>query len=181
MKPLEIEPLQNKKLTVYIVEKEYNEPFWLIEPPKNGTPSKSLRSLFKPSIAFCKFLEKLTEKVNPNFATEELGMRSRKEFCEENLLAQLFQKKKVPLYPVDIDENARGYLAASMEEKLQVRNQVLEALAKLSKKADDNVEKEYLIAYGQCLQLELEEKQREASFSTRQNWIVMDILEQAKE
>lgn len=181
MKPLEITPLKNKKLTVYLIEKEYNEPFWLIEPPSNGTPSKTLRHLFRPSIAFCKFLEKLTEKINPDFATEELGMRSPKEFQENNVIAQLFKKKDIPLIPVDIEENARGYLAADLEEKLQARNQVLDALAKLSKNAKDTVEKEYLVAYGQCLQLELEEKQREASFPIRENWIVMGILDQARE
>lgn len=181
MKTLEITPLKNKRLTVYLVEKEYNEPFWLIEPPSNGTPPQTLRHLFKPSIAFCKFLEKLIEKVNPDFATEELGMRSPKEFHKDNVLAQLFQKKDTSFSSVDIDENARGYLAANMEEKVQARNQVLEALAKLSKNASDSVDREYLVAYGQCLQLELEEKQHEVSFPIRENWIVMDILDQAKE
>jgi methylene-tetrahydromethanopterin dehydrogenase len=181
MKPLEITPLKDKKLTVYLIEKEYNEPFWLIEPLSNGTPSKSLRQLFRPSIAFCKFLEKLIETVEPEFATEELGMRSRKEFHEENILDQLFKKKSVPFFPVDIDENARGYLAANMEEKLQARNQVLQTLSKLSKKAGESIEKEYLVAYGQCLQLELEEEQREASIPVRENWIVMGILDHANE
>jgi methylene-tetrahydromethanopterin dehydrogenase len=181
LKPLEITPLKNKKLTVYLIEKEYNEPFWLIEPPSNGTPSKTLCHLFRPSIAFCKFLEKLTEKINPDFATEELGMRSPKEFQENNVIAQLFKKKDIPIIPVDIDENARGYLAADLDEKLQARNQVLDALAKLSKNAKDSVEKEYLVAYGQCLQLELEEKQREVRFPIRENWIVMGILDQARE
>ncbi len=181
MKTLEITPLTNKKLTVYLVEKEYNEPFWLIEPPSNGTPSKTLRHLFRPSIAFCKFLERLIEKVDPDFATEELGMRSQKGFSEDNVLAQLFKQKDVPFSSVDMDENARGYIASSMEEKLQARNQVLEALTKLSKKAKGSVEMEYLVAYGQCLQLELEKMQREASFPIRENWIAMGILDQARE
>ena len=181
LKSLEITPLENKKLTVFLIEKEYNEPFWLIEPPSNGAPSQTLRHLFKPSIAFCKFLEKLIDKVNPDFATEELGMRSPKKFQKDNILAQLFQKKNIPFFPVDIDENARGYLAINMEEKIQARNQVLEALAKLSKQANDSVDKEYLVSYGQCLQLEIEEKQREASFPIRENWIVMGILDQARE
>ena len=181
MKPLEIKPLENKKLTVYLIEKEYNEPFWLIEPPSNGTPYKTLSYLFKPSIAFCKFLEKLTAQANPDFATEELGMRSQKEFKEDNVLAELFRRRDIPLFPVDMDENARGYLMANIDEKLQARNQILEALAKLPKRAASNIEKEYLVAYGQCLQLEIEEEQREASFPVRENWIIMGILDQARE
>jgi methylene-tetrahydromethanopterin dehydrogenase len=181
LKPLEITPLENGKLTAYLVEKEYNEPFWLVEPPANGTPSETLRQLFRPSMAFCQFLEKLIDKVKPDFATEELGMRSTKEFYENNVLATLFKEKGVPFFPADIEENARGYLAADIAEKLEARNQVLAALTKSSKKAADSVEKEYLVAYGQCLQLEVEEKQHEASFAVRENWIVMGVLDQAKE
>jgi methylene-tetrahydromethanopterin dehydrogenase len=178
---LEIRPLEDKKLTVYLVEKEYNEPFWLIEPPQNGTPSKALTTLFKPSIVFCKFLEKLAAQVHADLATEESGMRSRKEFYESNVLAELFQRKKIPFFPVDIDENARGYIVAAMEEKLHRRDQILEALAKLPKKNGNSIDKEYLIAYGQCLQLELEEGRREAGFPVRENWIAMCILDQARE
>ncbi len=94
MKSLEITPLENKRLTVYLIEKEYNEPFWIVEPPSNGTPPKSLRYLFKPSMAFCKFLEKLVDKVHPDFATDELGMRSRKEFYENNALAETLQEQE---------------------------------------------------------------------------------------
>ncbi|MCK4482427.1 hypothetical protein KAU55_04315, partial [Candidatus Bathyarchaeota archaeon] len=79
MKALEIAPLEDKKLVVLIVEKEYNEPFWIIEPP--STPqSRGLHSLFQSSIAFHKFLSTLIDKVDPDFVTEELGMRSQKEF-----------------------------------------------------------------------------------------------------
>ncbi len=182
MKSLEIAPLKDKALTVLIIEKEYNEPFWLIEPPST-LPSKTLSSLFRPSIAFTKFLEKLVQRVHPDFATEELGARSPKEFHEGNVLAKLFQKKKIPFHPVDIDENARGYLAANMNEKKMLRDRVLQALARLSK--DENKEsrtdEQYLVAYGQCLQHELEELQHEAGFPVRESWIAMGIMERAKE
>lgn len=182
MKSLEIAPLKDKTLTVLIVEKEYNEPFWLIEPPTT-LPSKTLSSLFRPSIAFTRFLEKLVQRVHPDFATEELGVRSSKEFHEGNVLAELFRKKKIPFYPVDIDENARGYLAANMKEKKMLRDRVLEALARLSgeENKEPSTNEQYLVAYGQCLQHELEELEHEVGFSVRESWIVMGILEKAKE
>jgi hypothetical protein len=34
LKALEITPLEDKKLVVLMVEKEYDEPFWLVEPPQ---------------------------------------------------------------------------------------------------------------------------------------------------
>ncbi len=182
MKVLEITPLKDRKLVVLLVEKEYNEPFWIIEPP--STPhSRMLRSLFRPSIAFHEFLRNLIKKVNPDFATEELGMRSQKEFYEDNILAQLFQKDNVPFFSVDIDENAKMYLATSLGKKSELRDNVLKALSKLSKQKGekDSVEKEYLVAYGQCLQLELDEQEQEVRFPIRESWIVMGILDHANE
>lgn len=182
LKTLEIAPLKDKTLTVLIIEKEYSEPFWLIEPPST-LPSKTLSSLFRPSIAFTKFLEKLVQRVHPDFATEELGVRSEKEFHEGNVLAKLFQKKKIPFHPVDIDESARGYLAANINEKKILRDRVLQALARLSK--DENqgsgTDEQYLVAYGQCLQHELDELQHEAGFPVRESWIAMGVMERAKE
>ncbi len=182
MKVLEIAPLKDKKLAVLLVEKEYEEPFWITEP--SSTPqSQMLRSLFRPSIAFYKFLENLTKKVHPDFATDELGMRSQKEFYEDNILAQLFRKENIPFFPVDIDGNAKTYLATSLDKKRELRDSVLEALTKLDKKKSekDSQEKEYLVAYGQCLQLEIDEQEKEVKLPIRESWIVMGILDHAKE
>ncbi len=182
MKALEITPLKDKKLVVLIVEKEYNEPFWIIKPP--STPhSRLLHSLFRPSIAFSGFLNKLIKKVNPDFATEELGMRPQKEFYEGNVLADLFQNNNIPFFPVDIDENAKAYLETSLDEKTESRDSILKALAKLSKQEEEthSIEMEYLVAYGQCLQLEIDEQDQEIRFPVRESWIIMDILAHAKD
>ena len=183
METLEITPLKDKKLTVLMVEKEYNEPFWLVE-PTSSQPSQKFRSLSRPSIAFHSFLEKLIRQVNPDFATEELGMRSVKEFYEDNVLAKLFEKNKIPFYPADIDENAKAYLALHMDEKKLLRDRILEALTDISKKEDktkeSSVKEQYLVAYGQYLQSELEEQEREVGFPIRESWIVMKILDNAR-
>lgn len=181
MKVLEITPLKNKKLNVLIMEKEYNEPFWINESsfPSN---SRALYSLYRPSAGFYKFLENVTAKVKVDFATEEVGMRSQKDFSEDNILVQIFQKNSIPFFPVDIDQNAKNYLETSLEKKIELRDDILKALDKLSKQKDkDSEEKDYLIAYGQSLQLEIEEQEREASFPIRESWIVMGILDHARE
>lgn len=182
MKVLEISPLEDKKLVVLLTEKEYNEPFWVTETPSTSH-SPMLHSLFKPSIAFFKFLEKMIKKVNLDFATEELGMRSQKEFYEDNVLAQTFQEKNVPFFPVDIDGNAKIYLETSLDKKRELRDGILKSLAKLSNQRGKkhSMEEEYLVAYGQCLQLEVEEQEREISFPIRENWIVMGILDHVRE
>jgi len=184
LETLEITPLKDRKLVTLMVEKEYNEPFWLVTPP-SSQPPQNLRALARPSIAFQSFLEKLIKKVNPDFATEELGLRSVKEFYEDNALAKLFERNKVPFYPVDIDENARSYLALQMDEKRLLRDRILQALDELSKEKgktqESSMKEEYLVAYGQYLQSELEEQEREAGFPVRDSWIVMKILNNARE
>lgn len=183
MKVLEIQPLEDKKLNVLIVEKEYNEPFWLIE-PDSALPPQKLRSLWRPSIAFCKFIERLIKKIKPDFATEELGMRSSKEFYE-SVLAKLFQRSRVPFFPVDIDDYARTYLEYNIDEKRRSRDSMLEALDRLSKREDkseeSNIKRDYLVAYAQSLQLEFEEELHEVCFPVRERWIVMGILDNARE
>ena len=176
MKTLEVKPLEKKKLNVLIMEKEYNEPF-------DTAYSNPLNALHRPSIGFYKFLENVVGKVNLDFATEELGARSQKDFFEKNILAEIFRKSSVPFFPVDIDENAMTYLKTAIDKKLEQRNQVLKALDNLSKQKDqgDSEERDYLVAYGQTLQLDIEEQEQEVKFPIRESWIVMGILDHAKE
>ncbi|MGQ9552378.1 MAG: methylene-tetrahydromethanopterin dehydrogenase N-terminal domain-containing protein, partial [Candidatus Bathycorpusculaceae bacterium] len=182
MKSLEIAPLEEKMLRVIIVEKEYSEPFWLIEPQRDYKPKSALSPILRPSIAFSNFLERLIEEVDPDFATEEQGNRSVDEFGEKNVIAQLFKKRDIPFSAVDIDEDAKGRLASVMEDKKQLRDRIFNALEKLllEENRARETEKEYLTAYGQCLQQEIEEAEREVKFSVREDWIVMGILERAK-
>jgi methylene-tetrahydromethanopterin dehydrogenase len=180
MKVLEVKPLEKKKLTVLLMEKEYNEPFDIADPSPAAT--LPLHALHRPSIGFYKFLENVVSKVNLNFATEELGMRAPKDFFEDNILAEIFQKSNVPFYPVDIDENAKMYLKTAIDKKTEQRDKVLKALDNLSKQKDqDSTERDYLVAYGQSMQQEIEEQEREVNFSVRESWIVMGILDHAKE
>jgi methylene-tetrahydromethanopterin dehydrogenase len=182
LKALEIAPLKDKKLTVIIIEKEYNEPFWTLEPTRSSN-SGMLQSLFKPSVGFHEFMENMVKRMKPDFVTEELGMRTEKEFFEDNVLAQLFKKDSIPYFYVDIDENAKAYLATSIDKKRELRDGLLKTLAKLPKQkgVEDAVKEEYLVAYGQCLQLELEEQEKEIAFPVRESWFVMGILDHVKE
>jgi methylene-tetrahydromethanopterin dehydrogenase len=180
MKTLEVKPLEKKKLNVLIMEKEYNEPF--NTETASSTNSNPLKALHKPSIGFYKFLENVVGKVNMDFATEERGMRSQKDFFEDNILAEIFRKSNIPFYSVDIDENAMTYMKTAIDKKTEQRDQVLKALDNLSKqKKQDTTERDYLIAYGQSIQLEIEEQEHEVKFPIRESWIVMDILDQARE
>ena len=181
MKVLEVKPLEKKNLTVLLMEKEYNEPFYIADPSPTAN-SNPLHALHRPSIGFYKFLENVVSKVNLNFATEALGLRSQKDFFEDNILADVLKKSNVPFFPVEIDENAKTYLKTAIDKKTEQRNKVLKTLDNISKQKDqDSTERDYLVAYGQNLQLEIEEQEREVNFSIRESWIVMGILDHAKE
>src|SRR5208283_214978 len=181
MNVLEVKPLEKKNLTVMIQEKEYNEPFELFE-KSSSAKSNGLQALLKPSIGFYKFVENLVAKVNVDFVAEELGNRSQKEFFEDNSLATVFQKSSIPFFPVDIDSDAKTYLESAFEEKTALRDKIIYNIENLNKqKNSDSTERDYLVAYGQSLQSEIEEQEHEVNFSIRESWIVMGIMEHAKE
>lgn len=184
LETLEITPLKDKELNVLIVQKEYNEPFWLLEIFQSFHSKPPVA--FKVSIAFTSFLEKLLKRVKIDFATEELGMRSLKEFNEKNVLRHVFEKNNIPLFPADIDENAKAYLVSGLDEKLELRDRMQKALGEMpiSKPHEhekSSLKKEYLIAYIQCLENELEEAEKQIRISVRESWVVKAILDNARE
>ncbi len=177
METLELKPLEKKKLNVLLLEKEYNEQFWVTEPPAN---SNSLKALLKPSIGFYKFLENLVSKVNVDFVTDELGNRSKADF-DGSITTDIFRKSNIPYFAVDIDATAKDYIGDVIAKKINSLNDLLKALDNVPKQKDDSMEKEYMIALGQSLQFEIEEHQKEVNFSIRESWIAMGILNHARE
>ena len=75
MKTLEIEPLTNKKLSVIILEKEYDEPLWQFDNIFRPESTSLLKMIERPSMAFSEFLWEIIKRFKPIFITEELGMR----------------------------------------------------------------------------------------------------------
>ncbi|KUO39495.1 MAG: hypothetical protein AVW06_03720 [Hadesarchaea archaeon DG-33-1] len=181
VKTLELEPLK-KKCTIVIVEKEYDEPFWEYDSillfSRIGSP---LEVIMRPTLAFKEFLWELITKHRPDFVTEELVIQGKKEFYEDNPIAEICRERNVPLYKADMDENAKAYLAASLDERKRKRDEVIKTLARLSRKKSKRIEEiEYLTAYGQYLQYELEEEIKKIDFEVREAWVAMGILKRAK-
>jgi len=173
---LELEPFEGR-LRVLLVEKEYDEPFWLVEPTE---ASREKNHLFKkPSKAFLEFVKKLVEIYRPHVATEELGVRSENKFYKFNPLAELFKELGLPFYPADIHEYARSYLA-SRADRLRER---IEEIAKALKEAEERKDEQaydYLLTYGQYLQGELENEIAEVEGSVRDAWIAKGIIDAAR-
>ena len=179
MKTLELAPLKEKKLRVFLIQKAYDEP-WRITPPSSESDLK-MSMIKRPSMAYCDMIKQVVESEQPDFVTDELGMRNMKEFHEDNPVADVLTKLKIPYYAVDMDEFAHNYLSRGIKLKLEKRNEVLEGLRILSeeKNTPDLQEKiDRLVAYGQYLHDELEEEIRQVQFGIRESWIAMGILKQ---
>ncbi|MFX1404462.1 MAG: NAD(P)-dependent methylenetetrahydromethanopterin dehydrogenase [Promethearchaeota archaeon] len=181
MKTLELTPLSGKKLRVFLIRKAYDEP-WLIHSPPSESESK-ISAIKRPSMAYCDMIKQIAESESPDFATDELGLRSLKEFREDNPVADVFSKLKIPFYAVEMDEFAHSYLSRSIKLKLEKRNEVLDGLRilsdeKITPSVQDKIDR--LVAYGQYLHDELEEEIRQVQFGIRESWITMGILQQAE-
>jgi methylene-tetrahydromethanopterin dehydrogenase len=181
LKTLELAPLNEKKLHLLLVKKVYNEPWYVTSSLKSKSEPR-IGVLQRPSMAFCKMIELLVEREKPDFATDELGMRSTREFKEKNPLVETFDSLKVPFRAVEMDEFARSYLANSLEQKMDKRNEIIDAIQALSKKktgskADEQIEQ--LTAYGQYIQDQFEDELQDIEFGVRESWIAMGILKEA--
>jgi methylene-tetrahydromethanopterin dehydrogenase len=177
METLELKPLEKKKLNVLLLEKEYNEPFWVSEPSTN---TDQLAALLKPSIGFYKFLENLLSKVNIDFVTDELGNHSKADF-DGSITTDILRKSNIPYFAADIDAAAKDYIGDVISNKIKSRNNLVKALDSMPKAKDESMEKEYMIALGQSLQFEIEEHLKEVNFSIRESWIAMGLLNHARE
>ena len=177
METLELKPLEKKKLNVLLLEKEYNEPFWVNDPPAG---SNALKALYNPSVGFYKFLENLVSKVNVDYVTDELGQRTKEDF-EGTITNDIFRKSNIPYFAVEMDAAAKDYIGDVVATKIKSRDDLLKAMDALPKQKDESMEKEYMIALGQSLQFEIEEHQKEVNFSIRESWIAMGILNHARE
>jgi methylene-tetrahydromethanopterin dehydrogenase len=182
MDTLELAPLKGKKLRVFLVKKAYDEPWWVTATPSTDTES-ALPFLHRPSMAYCEMVKELAEKEKPDFATDELGMRTAKEFLSGNPLADVFSSLGVTYGAVEMDETARAYLSHGIEEKMGRRNEILDSLKKLSSAEGDSEMKEkldQLAEYGQYIHDELEDEIRQIEFGIRESWIAMGILKQTE-
>jgi methylene-tetrahydromethanopterin dehydrogenase len=181
MKTLELAPLKGKKLRVLLIQKAFDEPWYITAHPRPEADPK-LSVIKRPSMAYCDMVKRVAEAELPNFATDELAMRSKKDFFEDNPLADVFKKLKVPYYPVEMDEVARAYLSRNIQMKLEKRNEVLGNIKELSdEKASpkDQERIEQLIAYGQYLHDEVEAELTQIQFGIRESWVAMGILDKA--
>ena len=173
MECLEIEPLENKKLTVYLLQKEYEEE-WSFQKVK---PSP-LSILY--SKEYCEFVKKVAAKYKPDFVVEELGVRSEEEYYEKS---QLSRHLGIQVIPVDIPEDVKDYIESTIEPKISLLNQIKSRLNVLYDLNFEQIENEWeqrILAWGRYLEDEIRKEEENVKTSVREAWMVKKIIDYAR-
>lgn len=179
MNVLELEPLKKQKLELVLVETEFPVTWTIDKPTKEDLDDWNLRLI---SQAYIKVIDKLADKHAPKFALEELGNRTHDEFTYDNPLVDVFKKRGIAHGWVDIDENALGYLASTLDPAREMQR-ALDAEATRIKATGDKTKRDLLqevMLRAEYLAAEVDAEIRNIKYSIRQAWMMMGVLDKAR-
>ncbi|MHA1369125.1 MAG: methylene-tetrahydromethanopterin dehydrogenase N-terminal domain-containing protein [Promethearchaeota archaeon] len=185
MKVLELEPLKKKKLELVLVEPEFPitwQLFALEDKEEDGVilfPNND-RKLRLMSDGYIQAIDKLVTKNKPHIIFEEMGSRDSDAFYYDNSLVEVFKKRGLPYAPLDIDENALGYLSASIEPAIELYKGLRQEMERL--KENGNKEKLVEVALNvEYLKNEIKSQENEIKYKIREAWMMMGILDAARD
>jgi len=152
MEVLEIKPVRNKDIIVYLVR----------------------RSNIKLKLSINMNLFEFLSRVNVNFATIDLENENLRSFNKSSL-AKILEQYKIPYYTVDIPEYVMGYLMAEIIEKEDQVNELIEEFLSMSNK--ESLKGLNLKSWIDFLKEEINEKKLFLQLKLRPEWIVKKILD----
>lgn len=149
-------PINNKKITVYLI--------------KDEKKSSQIYNANDRLIEFLKYLE-------INFVTIDLEKGQLKRF-NQKFISKLLDKSEMPVFPLDIPEHAKDYLFEEIIEKDNQINEYLDELLKIKDK--DSLKAHYLKCWIDVLTEEINEKIKFIDLKVKPMWIVKKILDLIK-
>lgn len=152
MEVLEIKPVRNKEIIVYLVK------------------ISSIQSKSNAKVNIIEFLS----RINVNFATIDLENENLRSFNKSSL-AKILEQYKIPYYTVDIPEYAMGYLMTEIIEKEEQVNELIEEF--LSMKNKESIKGLNLKSWIDFLKEEIDEKKLFLQLKLRPQWIAKKILD----
>lgn len=152
MEVLELKPIKNKNITVYLIEK-----------PKNSISSQNLRCLID-------FL--LTKEIK--FISIDLEDKDLKNVKNASIV-KLLEEIKVPYHFFDIPEYAQGYIYEEISQKEEQLNELLEEYLKMPN--SESIKRQNLKSWLMMLEEEIREKKAVLKFKLKPMWIVKKILD----
>ena len=179
---LELEPLKKKYLKLIMIESEFPIEWWFEAPKKEK--EDLIWNLHLISKEYLELIEGLIEKYHPDFALEERGMRD--DLLNPNdSLAALFKEKDIPFKLADISENASNYLSAALDDHRDSIQKLEKRIRELFEKNGGVPEEDYifqqLALWKEYLYRDYEEHEDEIRYKVREAWMMMNILNLAKE
>ncbi|MHA1753845.1 MAG: NAD(P)-dependent methylenetetrahydromethanopterin dehydrogenase [Candidatus Helarchaeota archaeon] len=181
MEVLELEPLKEKKLKLFLVEYEYPINFYMDQKKYNEREFLNLKFI---SRNYVDFIESLIKENHPAFIVEEGGMRTKDEFLYDNHLIELYKKYELPFDMVDISQNALDYINDTMQDKKNLLDAIESELAKLvinkdlSKSNELYIQK--LMMWRDYLKRSYDEEEQDIRLRVREAWMFMKILKMAE-
>ena len=152
MEVLEIKPVRNKEIIVYLVK------------------ICNMKSKPNANVNLFEFLS----RINVNFATIDLENENLRSFNKSSL-AKILEQYKIPYYTVDIPEYAMGYLMTEIIEREDQVNELTEEF--LSMRNKESIKGLNLKSWIDFLKEEIDEKKLFLQLKLRPEWIVKKILD----
>ncbi|MHA1724620.1 MAG: hypothetical protein ACTSXH_07230 [Promethearchaeota archaeon] len=178
---LELKPLKEKVLKLILIESEFPIDWWFEVPEE--LKEDLVWNLHLISREYLDLIENLIEKYKPDFALEERPNYLNRN--EKDPLKVLFQVKNIPFKHADIDENAEDYLSAALEEHRQILEKLEERIAEIIKKngkaPTEDEEFQRLLIWKEYLKKDYEDQEDEVRYKVREAWMMMNILNLAKD
>jgi len=147
MEVLEIKPVSNKEIKVYMINRT------------------KIKLGYNTDIFSC---------IDLDFATIDVENENLRSF-NKSPLTKLLEQFEIPYYTVDIPEYAKGYLNEEIIEKEDLVNELVEEFLKMSDK--NSLKGLNLKSWIDVLKDEIEEKRLFLKLKLRPQWIVKKILD----
>ncbi len=152
MEVLEIKPVKNKEVSVFMINRK--------DLAVNKEDIKRLNEVFR--------------YINVDFITVDVESDNIKDF-EKSSLSRLLDSFKIPYFTLDIPEYAMGHLIEEIMKKEEQLNELIEEY--IMTKDKDSFKGLNLKSWIDVLKKEIEEEKKFISLKLRPQWIVKKILD----
>jgi methylene-tetrahydromethanopterin dehydrogenase len=132
-----------------------------------------------------KFIEDIVEKRKPDFIVEDKGMRSSEtSIDDEDEFISIFKRRRIPYRMVGIPDYALNYISSPINNKKELLKKFTEEIEKyknMGRVHYNDPHFQQLVIWRQYLKDDYKEEEENLKFQVRESWMMMGILELAKQ
>ncbi|NHJ23686.1 MAG: hypothetical protein EAX89_03875 [Candidatus Lokiarchaeota archaeon] len=155
METLEIKPIKNKKITLYLIRNKNQR--------LDNSQLKNLKSFLK--------------KEKFRFAIIDLNEEEIKK-SYESVLSRFLDKFWIPYYSIDIPDNVRDFLTVDIIEKEALINELeMEYATLCDEHKEDSYKAQSLKIWMELLKNEIDSQKKSIQLTIKPKWIVKKVLD----